>query len=260
MFKHIWDYSWLNKLRLIQVIILYFTSLFLRVFLFLLEALSSAVLCPFVHLLYDASNHTLLCSVGLYVKYYPLLHPTPKYFANSHYEVKIFDNTQSHHVNEKNLAWALKSYHPQTLYHPQMCRYNLVLFPLISFPLSVHTETMNFLWEGLPANPSALQCCPHSCPHGRSGGQHCAPALLLSMESKVYRAWVGPISCLSRCQPKIRLGSARHVCSNCQLGSTPGVSCFKITQKLSRAYFKTLWNKFNVELKHLTAALLPQFK
>lgn len=194
------------------------------------------VLCCALSICYTILQITHCCAVlGCVLSIFLFFTPTPKYFASSHYEVKLFNNTQSHHVNEKNLAWALKFYHPQTLYHPQMCCYNLVLFPLIFFPLSVRTETMSPLWEGLPTNPSALQSCPHACPHGRSGRHRCAPAQLLSMERKEHNAWVGPKLCLSRSQPKIQVGTARHVCSTCQLRSTPGVYFFEIAQKLSRA-------------------------
>lgn len=61
MFKHIWAWPWLNKLRLSQGTMLYSTSLFLRLSSFFLRR--CLMLC-FVHSLYDASNHTLLCSAG----------------------------------------------------------------------------------------------------------------------------------------------------------------------------------------------------
>lgn len=44
-----------------------------------------------------------------------------------------------------------------------------------------------------------------------------------------------------------------------QLGSTSGVYSFKIATKLSRTYFMTPCNTFNVELKHFSITMLSQF-
>lgn len=179
------------------------------------------ILC-FVRSLYDVSDHVPLCSAGLQVKHFPLLHPTPKYFASSHYKVKLFDNTQSHHVNEKNFAWALKFYHPQTLYHPQTCCYNLLLFPLFFFPLLVCAKTISPPWEGLPTSLSVLQSSPLGCPHWMIVGKCYAPAQLLSMGSKAHRAWLRSKPRLSGSQPKTELGPDRYIHLSWQLGSAPG--------------------------------------